>query len=171
VPNVFYQRVGNSLTWVLQWTAQGKLNTMGLGPASRDRLKEVGRLIAKYKEIIKAGGDPREARDEERKAAGLKPVRSTPDPVVRTFRDAARAYLAEFDDQWTQAHTMQWSQTLRDYVYPVIGDVPVAQVGVEPRRGGAAALVAHEAHDGQEGAQPHRDDPHMGRGDGVPQRR
>jgi len=32
VRNLFYQRRGNSLTWLLQWTANGKLQTMGLGP-------------------------------------------------------------------------------------------------------------------------------------------
>jgi integrase len=134
VRNLFYQRRGNSLTWVLQWTFNGKLQTMGLGPASADRRKEVGRLVAKYHEIIKAGGDPRLVRDEELRAAGLQPVRSTPAvaEAARTFRDAARLYLAEFEDRWkSENHALQWAQTLRDYVNPVIGDVPLGEIGVD----------------------------------------
>jgi integrase len=133
VPNVFYQRVGNSLTWVLQWTAQGKLNTMGLGPASRDRLKEVGRLITKYKEIIKAGGDPREARDQERKAAGLNPVRAKPvianEPASMTFRDVTRAFLANRADSWKSPNTeLHFATQMRQYAYPTLADVPVDKI-------------------------------------------
>jgi integrase len=132
VPNVFYQRVGNSLVWVLQWTAQGKLNTMGLGPASRDRLKEVGRLITKYKEIIKAGGDPRAARDEERKAVGLKPVRAKHEPTSMTFRDVTRAFLADRADSWKSDDTEgHFAKQMRDYAYPVIADVPIQNIAID----------------------------------------
>jgi integrase len=136
VRNVFYQRVGNSLVWVLQWTVNGKLNTMGLGPASRDRLKEVGRLIAKYKEIIKAGGDPREARDQERKAAGLNPVRAKPvianEPASMTFRDVTRAFLADRADSWKSPTTeLHFAKQMRDYAYPVIANVPVDKIVID----------------------------------------
>lgn len=121
---------------MLQWTAQGKLNTMGLGPASRDRLKEVGRLIAKYKEIIKAGGDPREARDQERKAAGLNPVRAKPvianEPASMTFRDVTRAFLADRADSWKSPATeLHFAKQMRDYAYPEIANVPVDKIAID----------------------------------------
>jgi integrase len=36
------------------------------------------------------------------------------------------------EDRWKDKnHAMQWTQTLRDYVYPIIGDVPLGEIGVD----------------------------------------
>ncbi len=53
---------------------------------------------------------------------------------MKTFRDAAQAYLEAHADTWKNAkHRVQWSSTLETYVYPKIGDLlvrDVDQVGV-----------------------------------------
>lgn len=46
-----------------------------------------------------------------------------------TFRDAAAAYVTANEDSWRNAkHRQQWRNTLATYVYPVIGDMAVAEV-------------------------------------------
>lgn len=130
-PSLYLQMRGHNRSWLMRIVSKGKTSWMGLGAYENVPQEQAEEMVAKYMEVAKTGGDPRRARDEDRLAAG-QPVRSSAKakgPI--TFREASRRYMAEFDDQWTQAHTMQWLQTLRDYVYSVIGDVPVAQVGVD----------------------------------------
>ena len=46
-----------------------------------------------------------------------------------TFRDVAEAYIAAHEASWRNAkHRQQWSATLATYAYPVLGDLPVADV-------------------------------------------
>ena len=39
--------------------------------------------------------------------------------------------MGAFEGQWSDAHAMQWHQTLRDYVYPLIGEVALGRIGVD----------------------------------------
>jgi integrase len=46
-----------------------------------------------------------------------------------TFRDCAEQYIAAHKSGWKNAkHAKQWPSTLQQYVYPLIGDLPVAQL-------------------------------------------
>ena len=46
-----------------------------------------------------------------------------------TFRAAAEAYIKANSESWRNAkHKQQWENTLATYAYPVIGDMPVAEV-------------------------------------------
>jgi integrase len=48
-----------------------------------------------------------------------------------SFRQCAEAYIGAHRDGWRSAkHAAQWINTLEAYVYPVVGDVPVAAVDV-----------------------------------------
>jgi hypothetical protein len=47
-----------------------------------------------------------------------------------TFRDVADAYIAANEESWRNPKDrQQWRNTLDAYVYPVFGDLPVADVG------------------------------------------
>jgi integrase len=47
-----------------------------------------------------------------------------------TFKTVAETYIAANEDSWrNDKHRQQWKNTLSTYAYPVIGDLPVAQVG------------------------------------------
>lgn len=130
-PNLYLQMRGLSRSWLMRWEAQGKANWMGLGAYEDVPQERAEELVAKYRAVVRAGGDARLARDEDRVAAG-EPVRHSPSAKrAMTFRDAARAYMAEFDATWSEAHAAQWRQTLRDYAWPLIGDLPLRQVGVD----------------------------------------
>jgi integrase len=46
-----------------------------------------------------------------------------------TFRESAEQYIKAHKPSWSNAkHAAQWPSTLQQYVYPMIGDVPVAQL-------------------------------------------
>ena len=131
-PNLYLQIRNHNRSWLMRSESKGKTSWMGLGAYEDVPQERAEEMVAKYMAVVRAGGDPRRARDEDRIAAG-EPVRSSASAKgPMTFRDAARLYLAEFEDRWkSENHAMQWAQTLRDYVYPVIGNVPVGQVGVD----------------------------------------
>jgi integrase len=131
-PKLYVQVRGDSRSWTLKWTQKdGRVASMGLGSCYRVGQREARHLTAKYVAMIQEGRDPRVERDAERVASGEKPLRST-GPAARTFRDAARAYLAEFENRWkSENHAMQWAQTLRDYVYPTMGDLPLGSISVD----------------------------------------
>ncbi len=46
-----------------------------------------------------------------------------------TFRQCAEQYIESHKAGWSnEKHAQQWPSTLQQYVYPVIGDIPVAQL-------------------------------------------
>ena len=52
-----------------------------------------------------------------------------PRQAVFTFKAAADAYLAAHRESWrSAAHRQAWQHTLRDYAYPIMGDLPVGHV-------------------------------------------
>jgi integrase len=118
-----------SRSWVFRFMLNGKSRDVGLGPAgsgglslaqARDRATEL-RLK------VKAGVDPlseRAAAEAEAKAA----VQAAKVAGV-TFKEMAETHIRANRDSWRNAkHAQQWSATLAAYVYPVIGNLPVAEV-------------------------------------------
>jgi integrase len=45
-----------------------------------------------------------------------------------TFREAAERYIASHEAGWTPKHHRAWTDTLRDYAHPVLGDLPVRMI-------------------------------------------
>jgi len=45
-----------------------------------------------------------------------------------TFRKCAAEYIERNEAGWSNKHRTQWTYTLRDHVYPIIGDLPVAAI-------------------------------------------
>jgi len=55
-----------------------------------------------------------------------------PAPAVVTFRIEAERYIKTHRQSWKNVrHAQQWSHSLRDHVYPLLGDMPVASVDTE----------------------------------------
>ena len=137
-PNLFLQVRENSKTWQMRWTVGDRIHSMGLGRAFDPvALDEARRLVGRYMEVVRAGGDPREARDRERLEAGLKPAaRRGPDaaqPVsINSFRDVTRAFLADRASSWkSDATEMHFARQMRDYAYPTMGDTPIDKITIE----------------------------------------
>ena len=77
--------------------------------------------------LVRAGVDPLADRD-----AAAAVIRATAQQSViaaRTFRQAASEFLASKGTEWSNSkHAKQWPNTLRDYVFPHFGDMPIADI-------------------------------------------
>ena len=73
----------------------------------------------------------------------------------RTFRAAAESHVANQKTGWSNGkHIQQWSNTLKTYVYPKIGDKPVQSVAPRLsvfRKDGAGWLIVAHANFAQIG--------------------
>jgi integrase len=70
-----------------------------------------------------AGIDPKNQRDAQRASQAVAKAKAM------TFDECRDAYIASHEAGWRNAvHRQQWHATLRDYVTPIFGHLPVASV-------------------------------------------
>lgn len=116
-------------SWVYRFMLNGKARDIGLGPAGKGgvSLAEARDARDALRLKVKAGIDPleeRKLREEEALAA----TQATKVAGV-TFKAVAEAYIATNEASWrNDKHRQQWKNTLKTYVYPVIGDLPVGEI-------------------------------------------
>jgi integrase len=117
---------GCARSWLLRFTLKGsggRVREMGLGSIADASLSQAREEAAKWRKLAKAGHDPIELRDAE-VAANIAARRA-----AVTVDEVARDYIVKHESDWTNPqHRGQWSQSLRDYVSPVIGKLSVATV-------------------------------------------
>ena len=120
-----------SRSWVYRFMLRGKSRDVGLGPAVGSgavSLADARDLAAALRLKVKSGVDPLAERLEAATATVAAAQASKVAGI--TFRAVAEAHIAAHSDGWRNAkHRQQWSSTLATYAYPVIGDLPVADVG------------------------------------------
>jgi hypothetical protein len=108
-----------------RYTLNGSNHEMGLGPVSAIGLADARIRAAEVRKLKWEGVDPLQKKREERAAAKAE------DGKAITFQNAATAYSAAHKAGWKSAkHGDQWTNTLRDYAYPVFGDLPVQRIEV-----------------------------------------
>ncbi|MES2119741.1 MAG: integrase arm-type DNA-binding domain-containing protein [Pseudomonadota bacterium] len=117
-------------SWVYRFMLNGKARDIGLGAAGPDGISLGAARDARdaLRVKVKAGIDPL----EERKSAAAEALAAAQAAKVAgtTFRDVADAYIAANEESWRNPkHRQQWRNTLEAYVYPVIGELPVADIG------------------------------------------
>lgn len=112
-------------SWQLRYQRNGKERWMGLGPARLIGLSEARTKARAARLRLLDGTDPLEAKQsakaEARKAA-LKAI---------NFEAAARAYGDAFEAKVSARQSAQFLSSLRDYVFPIIGAVPVADIDTD----------------------------------------
>lgn len=102
--------------WLLRTVVQGRRRDIGLGGLSVVSLADAREQAATFRKIARAGGD---ALAERRKARTTAP----------TFSRAAELVFADQKASWrNEKHAQQWMNTLRQYVFPVIGQRRVDQI-------------------------------------------
>jgi integrase len=118
-----------SRSWVYRFMLKGKSRDIGLGAAGPGgiSLSAARDLATALRLQVKAGIDPLTQREHE--AAEVLATTQAAKVAGITFRAAAETYIATNKDSWRNAkHRQQWENTLATYAYPVIGDMPVAEV-------------------------------------------
>jgi integrase len=116
--------------WLYRYTMRGKTRDLGLGRAlgpNSVSLADARIGAKKARDMVKAGTDPlaeREAEEARKAAAEALAAASR-----KTFEEIAGEYIDAHEATWRNPkHRQQWKNTLKDYVYPKIGQVAVAEV-------------------------------------------
>jgi integrase len=120
-----YLRVGRggAKSWAFRYMRGGVAREMGLGGLTKVSLANARSKADAQRKLLSDGADPlveKAARQKEERfvAAG-----------TRTFEQCAESYIEAQSTGWRSAkHAAQWTSTLRTYVYPVFGDLPVRQI-------------------------------------------
>ena len=116
-------------SWVYRFMIAGRTRDVGLGTAGPGgmSLADARDEAAALRLRVKAGTDP--LAEREREAAKALATAQAAKVAGTTFKDVATTYIAANEESWRNLkHRQQWGNTLASYVYPVIGDLPVANV-------------------------------------------
>jgi integrase len=118
-------------SWLFRYAAAGtkisrngrqyrRERQMGLGALHTVSLIDAREMAREARLVLRAGEDPLDEKNAQAAAARAAQANR------RTFEQAAKEYLAKFEDGWkSQMHRHQWRDTLRDYILPVIGKMDV----------------------------------------------
>ena len=110
-------------SWIFRYERNGKERMMGLGRFPVFGLAEARVRANKARQLLADGVDPMADRDRvkaEKAAAAARHL---------TFKKAAESYFELHQAKWKNAkHRDQFLNTLRDYAFPVIGEVAVADI-------------------------------------------
>jgi len=117
-------------SWVYRFMLSGKSRDIGLGTAGPYGISLADARDARdaLRLKVKAGIDPL----EERQRDAVEALAAAQAALVAgiTFKAVAETYIGANEGSWrNDKHRQQWKNTLATYVYPVIGELPVAEVG------------------------------------------
>lgn len=117
-------------SWVFRYMLRGNARDLGLGTAGGTgaiSLADARDNAAAFRLKVKAGIDPLEERQQD--AARATAAAQTARIAGITFRAMAESHIAANEGSWrNDKHRQQWRNTLATYAYPVIGDIPVAEI-------------------------------------------
>jgi integrase len=110
-------------SWQLRYERHGRERWMGLGSARLISLREA-RIRARAMRLqILDGVDPLEAKRTAKAAAVAAALK------MLTFEQAAIAYNEHHERKWKNVrHAAQFLTSLRDYVFPVFGSLPLSAI-------------------------------------------
>ncbi len=110
-----------SRSWEYRFERNGKRRTMGLGSYPAISLSDARQLHKDAAALVRDGVDPITARGAERQTAA----------TALTVKQACEAYITAQRARFkTKRHVSQIKQRLNDYVYPIIGDIAIADIGL-----------------------------------------
>ncbi len=116
---------GITRSWVFRYTSPitGKRREMGLGSTTIRSLADARSLAAVSTKLVIDGLDPLEERRLKKLRRRLEQAKSI------TFDEAARQCIAAKSPEWRNAkHAQQWENTIKTYVSPTLGPLPVNSV-------------------------------------------
>lgn len=123
VDGLYLQVKPPARTWVLRYTFADRRRDMGLGAFPEVSLAEARDEARKARTMLRQGVDPIEERRARRSAQKATAA------AARTFAECARGYMDAKSAEWRNPkHRQQWENTLKQYAYPVVGDMLVRDV-------------------------------------------
>ena len=127
-----YLQVGitGTKSWLFRYKVGGRTRVMGLGPAGDGKgavsLAAARIAVTEARGQLRLGTDPIESRTAELQRRQAEQARAN----AHTFQAVAEAMLDAREQGWRNPkHRQQWRNTLATYAYPIIGHMPVRDVG------------------------------------------
>jgi integrase len=120
-----YLRVadGGSKQWIYRYVTDGRCRDMGIGSVHVFTLAEARERAREANKLRYEGIDPIAHKHAQRAARAAEAAKAM------TFRQCAEGFVKDNEAGWTNAkHRHDWSASLTHYVYPVIGNLPVAAI-------------------------------------------
>lgn len=113
-------------SWLFRFMIDGKADRMGLGPVKTVSLTDARSKASDYRKLLLEGKNPKDERAATIAANKIANARKM------TFQQCAEAYIKVHRHGWkNEKHVTQWENTLRDYVYPVMGKLPVNTIDTD----------------------------------------
>lgn len=112
-------------SWILRLRIAGERQVLGLGPYPQVSLAEAREQARRLSLEAKGGINFQARKRAERSALIAAAARN------KTFQQCAEAYMeAHASDYTNDKHRKQWASTLQAYVFPTIGKMLVADIGM-----------------------------------------
>ncbi|MGB7834756.1 MAG: Arm DNA-binding domain-containing protein [Xanthobacteraceae bacterium] len=116
-------------SWLFRYALVGRQHWMGLGSFPVVTLKRAREKALEARRLLADGEDP---LAHKRAARASLRQQHTKQLRALTFDQCAEQFIKSHSAGWRSVmHAKQWSQSLRDHVSPVIGDMPVAAIDTE----------------------------------------
>jgi len=115
---------GGARSWIYRFTLNGRTRDMGLGALADVSLVKARDKASATRALVDDGIDPIEHTRTQAIIPAAPKRHSSP-----TFEEVAESYMADrLKRLRSEVHRHQWRQTLVDYAYPIIGQMPVNEI-------------------------------------------
>ena len=112
-------------SWILRIQNGSKRRVLGLGPYPEINLAEAREKAKKLSEAARQGTDLISQKKASKRALFASQAKQ------KTFQQVAQQYLASHTEDYSNdKHRKQWESTLKTYVYPILGNQPVADISM-----------------------------------------
>jgi integrase len=114
---------GGTRSWIFRYRTGDKSFHLGLGSCRYLSLPEAHQHTIDFQRQRLSGLDPM----EEKRKAHRPATASTPSSMA--FREAALRFITEREASWRNGESAyQWRRSLENYVFPTMGDEPIANI-------------------------------------------
>ncbi|SEN58826.1 tyrosine-type recombinase/integrase [Nitrosomonas marina] len=110
-------RESGSRSWVFRYKHDGRATEIGLGSTYNRSLAEAREIASDMRRAISRGHSPKEILQKEK--------------PNKTFSEYALECIEYKKPGWrNKKHASQWTNTLRQYAFPFIGNKPITDIGI-----------------------------------------
>ncbi|MBQ9566010.1 MAG: tyrosine-type recombinase/integrase [Synergistaceae bacterium] len=99
--------------WRFLYRVQGRVKTLSIGEYPAVSLVEARQKTEELRSALKRGTDPRDVLNPPHKA---------------TFREVAEEWMMRQEGRWAESHAETVRHRLNNYLYPALGDRPIADI-------------------------------------------
>src|SRR5262249_10938557 len=131
--NLYFRRTGNAASWVFRYFSKVHHKTfdLGIGKYPEVDLAKARRKALEYRTKIVESVDVAAEHMRSRREAAAVAAAPVAAPIGYAFERAAREFIAAQDPGWGRESSKQWTDSLQNHAFPVIGKKPVDRIDTE----------------------------------------